>query len=182
MKLHTLTMLCFIAIPFSILAQERVAERVALGNLKNLYRFSDSIYRSEQPNNKEFKALEEKGIKTVLNLRRLKDDKKKARGTNLQLKHLPFTTKKLTEANIIDALKTIKNAEKPLLVHCWHGSDRTGVVLAAYRIIFENWTKADAIAEFRRVEFGYHENWYPNLLLILNELDVAHIKNALGIE
>jgi protein tyrosine/serine phosphatase len=88
----------------------------------------------------------------------------------------------LTEFRIIEALKAINNAEKPVLVHCWHGSDRTGVVVAAYRIVFENWTKEAAISEFRNSDFGYHENWYPNLIDLLENLNTEDIRKQLGME
>lgn len=41
------------------------------------------------------------------------------------------------DKGIIDALKVIKDAPKPILVHCLHGSDRTGAVIAMYRIILK---------------------------------------------
>ncbi|EAS18745.1 hypothetical protein BBFL7_01008 [Flavobacteria bacterium BBFL7] len=93
--------------------------------------------------------------------------------------HLPMRTSRLTEAEIIVALMEIQRAQKPVLIHCWHGSDRTGVVVAAYRIVFENWTIENAIAEFRQKEYGYHESWYPHLVNILENLDVEAIKSTM---
>jgi protein tyrosine/serine phosphatase len=58
-----------------------------------------------------------------------------------------------------------------VLVHCWHGSDRTGIVVAAYRIVFQNWNVEEAEKEFRDERFGYHEFWYKNLLKLLRETD-----------
>ncbi|TPN88912.1 dual specificity protein phosphatase family protein [Aquimarina algicola] len=136
---------------------------------------------SEQPSKKEFYRLEDFGIKTILNFRRLKDDAKKAKGTQLQLEHLPLKAAEINEKDIITGLQIINTAQKPILIHCWHGSDRTGVMTAAYRIVFENWSKEDAIKEFRRPEFGYHEKWYPNLVDLLNDLDVTKIRDELGL-
>lgn len=148
----------------------------------NLYSINDSILRSEQPSRSGFKELETAGVKTIINLRRLRDDTKKAEDTNLQLEHLPLATKKITEADIIETLKLIISAEKPILIHCWHGSDRTGVMVAAYRIVVENWSKEDAIEEFRIDKFGYHQKKYPNLISLLEHLDVDTIKNQLFAE
>tara|TARA_B100000780_G_scaffold207610_1_gene147907 strand:- start:928 stop:1164 length:237 start_codon:yes stop_codon:yes gene_type:complete len=78
-------------------------------------------------------------------------------------------------------LKVVKQAENPILIHCWHGSDRARVITAAYRIIFENWSKEQAIEELRKPEFGYHEKCYPNLINLLTNLDVQKIRNELGI-
>lgn len=180
MKNLFFVLLALIVLPDSN-AQISKAQKIPVKHFKNLYQLNDSVYRSEQPSKKEFGRLKELGIKTILNLRRLKSDDKKAKGTKLHLEHLRLKTTEVDEKDIIDALRIIKNAEKPILVHCWHGSDRTGVVTAAYRILFEDWPKEKAIAEFRQPEFGYHENWYPNLIEILKGLDVARIKAQLGL-
>ena len=114
-------------------SQDTPAEKVESDLFKRLYKVSDSVYRSEQPSKKGFVELEKKGFKTILNLRRVKDDKHKARKTDLILKHIRLESKELSEDDLIYALRVIKNAQKPILIHCWHGSDRTGATTAAYR-------------------------------------------------
>lgn len=162
-------------------SQNRTVELQNSKHFKRLYKVSDEMYRSEQPSKKGFMELEAIGVKTILNLRRNKDDNKKAGHTSLVLKHIRLKSKEITEGNILEVLRVLKSADKPVLMHCWHGSDRTGIMTAAYRIIFENWTKAEAIEEFRLPEFGYHENWYPNLLEVLNDMDVEAIRTELGL-
>ena len=76
----------------------------------------------------------------------------------------------------------IKSAKKPVLLHCWHGSARTGAISAAYRIVFEDWDKKEAIKELRTEDFGYHENWYPNVVTLMENLDVASLKKELGLK
>lgn len=163
----------------SIMAQQASLENVESKYFKNLYQLNDSIYRSEQPSRKGFQELEQKGFKTILNLRRLKDDNRKARDTQLILEHIRLKSAEIDEQDIIDVLRTIKKAKKPLLIHCWHGSDRTGVMSAAYRIVFEGWSKEAAIKELRIPELGYHEKWYPHLVGLLESLDVEKIKKEL---
>ncbi|WP_052825928.1 dual specificity protein phosphatase family protein [Neotamlana nanhaiensis] len=179
---HQLFAAVFSAFTFMMNAQHIEAVKQESRNFKRFYKVSDSIYRSEQPSKKGFSEIETMGIKTVLNFRRKWDDSNKAKHTDLILKHVKLKSKTLTEAEVLQVLKIIDKAEKPLLIHCWHGSDRTGVMIAAYRIIFENWSKTDAINEFRKSEFGYHENWYPNLIDILNNLNVSKIQSDLGID
>nr|WP_298995500.1 dual specificity protein phosphatase family protein [uncultured Allomuricauda sp.] len=146
-----------------------------------MHRLNDSVYRSEQPSKKGFKELEALGIKTSINFRRNKDDVKKAKGTALELIHMPLKTAELTERDIVNALRAIKDAKKPVLVHCWHGSDRTGAIMAAYRVVFENWSKEDAISELRKPELGYHEKWYPNVIDLISNLDKKQIVKELGL-
>ncbi|MEM9078974.1 MAG: dual specificity protein phosphatase family protein [Bacteroidota bacterium] len=160
-------------------AQETPAEKIGIKGFKRLYKLNDSVYRSEQPGTKGFQQLEEIGLKTIINFRRNKKDDWKARKTQLVLEHYPLKTKELTEEQILTALKLIQSAEKPVLLHCWHGSDRTGAISAAYRIVFEDWDKEKAIEELRKKEFGYHENWYPNVKDLLRDLKVDALRKEL---
>ena len=74
------------------------------------------------------------------------------------------------------ALRQFRAAPKPVLVHCWHGSDRTGSVVAAYRIAFQNWTPAAALDELRHGGYGYHEKWFPNIIALFEKLDAAELR------
>ena len=86
---------------------------------------------------------------------------------------------KINDENIIQALKIIKNAEKPILIHCWHGSDRTGVVVAMYRILFENYTKEEAISELREKKYGYHEAVYGNIIKYIENSDIEKMREKI---
>ncbi len=156
-------------------------EKVPSKRFKRLYRLNDSVYRSEQPSRKGFQELEALGVKTAITFRRNKDDTKKAKGRALELIHMPLKTAELTYAQITEAVRAIVEAEKPVLVHCWHGSDRTGAIMAAYRVIVENWSKEDAIKELRLPDLGYHENWYPNVVELISNLDTERIRKELGL-
>ena len=160
-------------------SQESTLTKIASKQFKNLYKINDVLYRSEQPSKKGFKEIELIGVKTILNLRRLRNNKKKAKGFNFNLVHHPIKTKELNESDILKALKVIQNSEQPVLVHCWHGSDRTGTIIAAYRMVIDNWSKKQAIEEFQKENLGYHYNMYPQLLVLLKNLDVTKLKGQL---
>ena len=81
-------------------------------------------------------------------------------------------TKEISYSDIVNVLLFIDKAEKPCLLHCLHGSDRTGVIIAAYRMTRSNWSKKRAIEEFTNEQFGYHEALFPELLSLLRELDI----------
>lgn len=51
---------------------------------------------------------------------------------------------------IVDTIHELIEEGKTVLVHCAHGSDRTGLIMALYRLIYEGWTAEAAYAEFRR--------------------------------
>jgi protein tyrosine/serine phosphatase len=82
----------------------------------------------------------------------------------------------ITTDDLVEALRIFREADKPVLVHCMHGSDRTGSFVAAYRIVFQNWTREAALDEFRHGGFGYHEKWFPNLIELLGTLDEEDLR------
>jgi protein tyrosine/serine phosphatase len=177
-KLLIATVFC-IGVLNASYSQDSTLKKVASKHFNNLFKINDVLYRSEQPNKKGFKEIELIGVKTILNLRRLRNNTKKAKDFNFNLVHHPIKTKQLNESDILKALKVIKNSKQPVLVHCWHGSDRTGTIIAAYRMIIDNWSKEQAIKEFQKENLGYHYNMYPNLLVLLKNLDVQKIKEQL---
>ena len=81
------------------------------------------------------------GIGIILNLRQYHSDDKETKGADLQLYHANMNTRRINDQHVIEALKIIRDASTPVLVHCWHGSDRTGLMVAMYPIVFQNWTK-----------------------------------------
>lgn len=155
------------------------AKQIQLGGLKNLYKVSNDVYRSEQPNRKEMKKLEEFGVYTVINFRNNSNDNRFGKKTNLILIDLPINTWNISNADILNALNEIQKAKKPVLLHCLHGSDRTGAVIAAYRMVINNWSREDAIKEFLEPKYGYHEKWFPNILELLDTLDIDTMKREL---
>ena len=180
MKNLTITILFFIGIMNFNYAQNDTIKQIRGADFKNLYQVNEKLYRSEQPSKIGFNMLEEMGIKTILNLRRRWSNKRKAKGFDFKLIHQPIKTKQLNEDDILNALRVIQSAEQPVLVHCWHGSDRTGTIIAAYRMVIQNWTKASAIEEFQNENLGYHESWYPNLLILLKNLEIETLQDKLN--
>ncbi len=53
------------------------------------------------------------------------------------------------------------DSRQKIFVHCHHGADRTGVMVAAFRSAMQNWTPQQALAEMKA--FGFHSFWYPRL-------------------
>jgi protein tyrosine/serine phosphatase len=149
--------------------------------LDNFYWIDSNLYRSEQPNEASFNALTALGIKQILNLREYHSDQD-ASEKEFSVHRVPMAAGDVTEEQLMEALTQIKNRKAALLIHCWHGSDRTGATVAAYRIVFQNWSKAQAIDEMINGGYGYHASIYPNLVDLINQLDVEKIKKHLQLD
>lgn len=145
-------------------------------SLENCYRVSAELYRCEQPGKEHIAELRAMGIRSILNLRRWNSDPRELREAGFDLLLERMEADDLTVDHLVAALRQIKAAPKPVMVHCWHGSDRTGSVVAAYRIVFQNWTPAAALDELRHGGFGYHEKWFPNIITLFETLDAAALR------
>lgn len=158
-----------------IIAQQ-AAKQVSNTKVDNFYQVSDQHYRSGQPEAAQMKELEQRGIKSILNLRNFHTDNDESKGTSLKLYHIPMEAGRFTEPQLIYALKIIQDAPKPMVIHCWHGSDRTGLMVAMYRMVYQNWPKEDALAELKQPEFGYHQWTYYNIIQYIEDVDVDNIR------
>lgn len=158
---------------------EKWAKPVASAVLENWYQVDEGLYRSRQPDRKGFEEARTKGIRTVINLRSEHSDAKLVEGLGLGLVEIPLSAGSFTEDEILSVLKAIEKSPKPVLVHCQHGSDRTGVVSALYRILYQGWTKEEAVAELKDGGFGFHR-FYVNIPAFIKNLDVARVKARLA--
>lgn len=153
------------------------AQPIEAKGLSNFYKVSDDIYRSAQPEEGGMTSAKALGIKTVLSLRETELDSELNRneGTDLNLIHLPIRTSKVNIQDIKNAMRVIRDAPKPILIHCRHGADRTGLIVAMYRMVFENWPKACAKSELVNGDFGYHSIW-QNVPKEIDKADIAAIQ------
>jgi protein tyrosine/serine phosphatase len=57
------------------------------------------------------------------------------------------------KSNFWEVYQNLKELPKPLLVHCTHGADRTGIAVAMHRILDEGWTVEAACEEMDKYGF-----------------------------
>jgi len=144
---------------------------------ENFHKVSDEIYRSAQPDEDEMDSLSTfERIQSVLNLRESHSDRDEIGNLKLELYEIPLAAGSITEADLVRILRTVRQAPKPILIHCWHGSDRTGAAVAACRIVFENWTVEQAVSELMDPQYGHHETLYKNIPELLRKADWARIR------
>lgn len=150
----------------------------------NLFRVDDKLYRSEQLIAEDKQAILDANIKSMINLRFFKrhsDAKVFADNPSIQLINLPLLTWRIRATDLARALFLIEQNQKhgAVLVHCYHGADRTGIVIAMYRIIQQNWTIEQAKQEMQEGGFGYHSIW-KNLDKLLNQNTVQEVREHLS--
>jgi protein tyrosine phosphatase (PTP) superfamily phosphohydrolase (DUF442 family) len=152
--------------------QFTTAVKIELPGCGNLYKVSDTLYRGEQPTEEGFKELEKLGIKTVVNLRSLHSDRDELEGTKLGYEHIRMEAWDPEQDEIEAFLQIATDPQKqPVFVHCLHGADRTGTMVAVYRIVVQDWDKQKAIDEMQKGPFGFHEI-FSGLPEFIQDLDI----------
>ncbi|HEX8140557.1 MAG TPA: tyrosine-protein phosphatase [Pyrinomonadaceae bacterium] len=133
--------------------------------LPNFHQVNQGLYRGAQPRPEGIQRLVALGIKTVLNLRaadeRSRAEEREARALGLRYFNIPMEgLDRPRDEQVERALALINDAaNQPVFVHCKRGADRTGTVIAVYRITHDGWSGAEALREAKRyglswVEFG----------------------------
>lgn len=157
------------------------AQPVELDGVPNLFRVSDRLYRSAQPTDAGMARLPALGIKTVVNLRAFHSDRDEVAGTGLDQVHLHVTAWHPERAEAVAFLRVMADPRRaPVLVHCQHGSDRTGAFCALYRMAVEGWTADEAVREMTAGGHGFH-SVFDNLPEWIAGLDIPALRREAGL-
>jgi protein tyrosine/serine phosphatase len=157
------------------------AVAVEKGGLPNLFQVSSNLFRGAQPTHAGMVQLKAMGIKTVLSLRGMHEDEELIAGTGLAHEQIRFYTWQPEEKDMLRFLKVATDpARLPVFVHCKRGIDRTGTMVAIYRMCVQGWPKEEAIREMTQGGFGY-DGMFANLVAYLRNLDVKKLKEKAGL-
>ncbi len=130
--------------------------------ITNFGRVNAELYRGAQPDAAALDQLQRLGVKSVVNLRgassasELEERQAQQLGiiyTNVPLRGLG----KPSEAEVTRVLGLLDDLPAPVFVHCLHGADRTGTIIACYRIERDGWTSEEALREAREHGIGFWE-------------------------
>ena len=126
---------------------------------------SEKLYRSGQPREGSLNRLRELGINTIINLRggskrtRAEEAEARALGLNYYNVALPNWARPQNQRveRILEIIAAPENGR--VLVHCKEGVDRTGMIVAIYRMRHEGWSSNDALAEAERFGMKRIQFW-----------------------
>jgi tyrosine-protein phosphatase SIW14 len=125
----------------------------ANASLSHVRKIDDNVYSGRQPSRQEFAELKQMGIRTVLDLRGGMIHSPHERKL-VQAEGMNYVSIRLSgfweprDRQIARILSILQDpAQSPVFIHCRRGDDRTGLVVACYRIAHDHWSNQKAIEE-----------------------------------
>ncbi|PMQ12163.1 hypothetical protein PseAD21_09260 [Pseudomonas sp. AD21] len=146
----------------------------------NLFQMSPTLYRSALPDGGAVPLLKNLKVATVINFLPEADSSWLSEPGINQVQ-LPYRTNHVDDADVLKTLRAIQTAEAngPVLMHCKHGSDRTGLMAAMYRIVVQGWSKEDALNEMTQGGFGESGHFKDGVRYVM-QADVDKLRTALA--
>lgn len=121
--------------------------------LPKFHRVNKQLYRGAQPKPGGIKKLAELGFKTIVDLRGeskgRQAEKAEAEAAGLRYFNLPLPKlNRPTDEQVARVMAMIDAPEnQPVFIHCERGVDRTGTIIAVYRIAHDGWDNSRAAGE-----------------------------------
>ena len=143
------------------------AEKLKRPGLPNLGRVNEMLYRGGQPTDQGYRELQKLAIIVVVNLRNEKEliatERAQVEGLGMRYASIPWSGYKDPDnRQVAEFLTTLRGlAGQKVYVHCQRGAERTGVMLAAWRMAAEAWSPEQALAEME--SFGFRGWWFGHL-------------------
>jgi protein tyrosine phosphatase (PTP) superfamily phosphohydrolase (DUF442 family) len=145
-------------------ANHSAGTKRTLEGVTNFGEVTPTLYRGAQPSREGYEALAKMGVDIVVDGRLSgRDNERQAvEKAGMQYVAIPWHClfpRDQTFARFLAVLRD--NPEKKVFVHCRYGDDRTGMMIAAYRMSVEGWTAEEARKEME--QFGFNHLVCPTL-------------------
>jgi protein tyrosine phosphatase (PTP) superfamily phosphohydrolase (DUF442 family) len=132
-----------------------IASKTVVEGIRNFGEVTPTLYRGAQPKSEGLRKLQEMKFDIIVDFRPNHDSERKI-VTSLGMEYvaIPWRCNDPEDKDIADFITLVRaHPGKKIFVHCLDGIDRTGMEIAAFRIIEQGWSAAEARKEM--VAFGF---------------------------
>jgi tyrosine-protein phosphatase SIW14 len=122
-------------------------------HIRNFGQVNEQIYRGAEPSPIALKELKANRVTVVIDLREAgrgaSDERNDAKGLGLRYINIPLRpwSAPTSEETRRVLWELIGHPQDKIFIHCRRGKDRTGTVIACYRIQHDKWSNARALEE-----------------------------------
>jgi protein tyrosine/serine phosphatase len=151
-----------------------------LHNLATVDPAPRAIYRGGQPTERGIETLTKLGVKTVIDLRNDPADWEASAVADAGMTYVNIRASAFqADPKVVEVfLRTVATSQRPIYVHCKQGRDRTGLGIAAYRLVCQPdaWTRDAALHELRA--HGYQWFIFPKIERYIRSFDPRQVAAA----
>lgn len=136
--------------------QRAIGQKRTVKGLPNFGEVTPMLFRGAQPSPEGLKALAKMGVNIVVDARGDRTDTEGKQVTQLGMRYVPIPWRCPfpNDEIFVKFLKLVRdNPAQKIFVHCRLGDDRTGMMVAAYRMAGQGWSAEEAMHEMQ--QFGY---------------------------
>ena len=173
------------AAPPDSISAHKFARKLSLDGVSNFGEVTPALYRGAQPSKDGLANLMKMGIELVVDLREGVRDNERDAVTKLGMQYVAIPWRcghpdNETTARFLTLLR--ENPEKRIFVHCYYGTDRTGMMIAALRMTEQRWTAVEAKKEMHAYGFSFAHRMMCPGLAAYEEQFPAQFKTSLAFE
>lgn len=146
-----------------------------------------NLFRGAQPKDNGYDLLHKEGVKVIIRLREKPESNTELLDRlGIEVVHLPFDYDHPDEKLVVLFIATLMKYQKTKkFVHCYHGADRTGVMVAAAKAMQEfnknndeATAKANALRDMLNPVFGFHKLTHSNLIDFYMSISLTRVRDA----
>ena len=141
---------------FSLTGVFSAGASLPLAGVENFYKVDNQVYRGAQPSAAGFASLAKLGVKTIIDLREIGEHSQSGeeaivKALGMQYVSIPLRKMSTPDNGVVSRVLGLlsDSASAPVFVHCKRGADRTGAIIACYRISHDSWQPKLALSEAR---------------------------------
>ena len=134
--------------------------QVVAPDIPNFHQVNDRVFRGAQPPSQAWQTLAKLGVKIVIDLRRTDEHSTDVEAREVAaagMKYFNFPMKGVVAPSDeqVSKILALLDSQESVFIHCKRGADRTGAVIACYRIAHDRWQPKQALNEAKSLGMGW---------------------------
>jgi protein tyrosine phosphatase (PTP) superfamily phosphohydrolase (DUF442 family) len=135
---------------------------LSVSGIPNFHQVDEHVYRGGQPDSSAWPNLAKLGVTLVIDLRREDEHSSAAeaqavRAAGMNYVNVPMKGVVAPGNEAVNKILGLMNSQEHVFIHCKRGADRTGAMVACYRIEHEHWDRGRALAEAKSLGMSWDQ-------------------------